>query len=98
MTQPKGFVLEGQDQKVCKLVKSLYGLKQAPKQWHQKFDDNILSFRFKLNQVHKCVYRKFDGRGNGVIYFLYVNDMLIFAVLVLHKSKRQKTFCLCPLK
>ena len=32
MKQPKGFDLEGQEQKVCKLVKSLYGLKQAPKQ------------------------------------------------------------------
>ena len=44
MKQPEGFVLEGQEDKVCKLVKSLYGLKQAPKQWHRKFDDTILSF------------------------------------------------------
>ena len=56
MKQPEGFVLKGQEQKVCKLVKSLYGLKQAPKQWHQKFDETILSFGFKLNQVDKCVY------------------------------------------
>jgi hypothetical protein len=32
--QPDGFVHEGQEIKVCKLLKSLYGLKQAPKQWH----------------------------------------------------------------
>lgn len=32
MEQPEGFVLKGQENKVCKLVKSLYGLKQAPKQ------------------------------------------------------------------
>ncbi|WJZ88203.1 hypothetical protein VitviT2T_007528 [Vitis vinifera] len=32
MEQPKGFVLLGNENKVCKLVKSLYGLKQAPKQ------------------------------------------------------------------
>lgn len=31
MDQPKGFVVPGQERKVCKLVKSLYGLKQAPK-------------------------------------------------------------------
>jgi ABC-type Na+ transport system ATPase subunit NatA len=30
MTQPDGFVVKGQKDKVCKLVKSLYGLKQAP--------------------------------------------------------------------
>ncbi|GJU60145.1 zinc finger, CCHC-type containing protein [Tanacetum coccineum] len=30
MKQPKGFVMPGNEHKVCKLVKSLYGLKQAP--------------------------------------------------------------------
>ena len=30
MDQPEGFAIKGQEQKVCKLVKSLYGLKQAP--------------------------------------------------------------------
>ena len=56
MKQPEGFVVEGQEKKVCTLVKSLYGLKQAPKQWHQKFDETILSFEFKLNQADKCAY------------------------------------------
>ena len=32
MDQPDGFVANGQEGKVCKLLKSLYGLKQAPKQ------------------------------------------------------------------
>jgi hypothetical protein len=32
MSQPEGFIVKGQEKKVCKLVKSLYGLKQAPKQ------------------------------------------------------------------
>jgi hypothetical protein len=31
MEQPDGFVVKGQESKVCKLFKSLYGLKQAPK-------------------------------------------------------------------
>ena len=31
MKQPEGFVMPGNEHKVCKLVKSLYGLKQAPK-------------------------------------------------------------------
>ncbi|KZV33478.1 hypothetical protein F511_38517 [Dorcoceras hygrometricum] len=32
MEQPEGFSAPGQENKVCKLVKSLYGLKQEPKQ------------------------------------------------------------------
>jgi len=32
MDQPEGFIAKGQENKVCKLVKSLHGLKQAPKQ------------------------------------------------------------------
>jgi hypothetical protein len=31
MDQPDGFIANGQEGKVCKLLKSLYGLKQAPK-------------------------------------------------------------------
>lgn len=30
MEQPESYVLLGNEQKVCKFVKSLYGLKQAP--------------------------------------------------------------------
>ena len=50
MEQPEGFVASGQENKVCKLVKSLYGLKQAPKQWHQKFDQDMLESGFKINE------------------------------------------------
>ncbi|CAM8929486.1 unnamed protein product [Rhodiola kirilowii] len=78
MKQPEGFIMPGNENKVCKLIKSLYGLKQAPKQWHQKFDEVILSSGFKLNQADKCIYSKFDNSGNVVIICLYVDDMLIF--------------------
>jgi hypothetical protein len=32
MDQPEGFNADGQENKVCRLIKSLFGLKQAPKQ------------------------------------------------------------------
>nr|GEW93065.1 uncharacterized protein [Tanacetum cinerariifolium] len=50
--QAKGFVMLGNKHKVCKLVK-LYGLKRASKQWHQKFDEVVLSSGFLLNQSEK---------------------------------------------
>ncbi|GJW82538.1 zinc finger, CCHC-type containing protein [Tanacetum coccineum] len=80
MKHPEVFVMPGNEHKVCKLVKSLYKLKQAPKQWHQKFDEVVLSSGFLLNQSNKCVYRKFDSSGKGVIMCLYVDDMLIFRI------------------
>lgn len=78
MNQPQGFIMPGNENKVCKLIKSLYGLKQAPKQWHQMFDEVVLSSGYLLNQADKCVYSKIDESGKGVIIFLYVDDMLIF--------------------
>ncbi|GJX29018.1 zinc finger, CCHC-type containing protein [Tanacetum coccineum] len=78
MNQLQGFIMPDNENKVCKLIKSLYELKQAPKQWHQKFDELILSNGYLLNQADKCVYSKFDETGKGVIICLYVNDMLIF--------------------
>jgi transposase InsO family protein len=77
MDQPDGFVLEGQEGKVCKLLKSLYGLKQAPKQWHEKFDKTLTSAGFAVNEADKCVYYHHGG-GEGVILCLYVDDILIF--------------------
>ncbi|GJR51647.1 zinc finger, CCHC-type containing protein [Tanacetum coccineum] len=65
MKQPKGFVMPSNEHKVCKLVKLLYELKQEPKQWHQKFDEVVLSSGFLLNQSDKCVYRKFDSSDMG---------------------------------
>ncbi|GJY79188.1 zinc finger, CCHC-type containing protein [Tanacetum coccineum] len=51
---------------------------EAPKQWHQKFDEVVLSNVYLLNQADKCVHIKFDETGKGVIIFLYVDDMLVF--------------------
>ena len=76
MEKPEGFSAPGQEMKVCRLVKSLYGLKQAPKQWHEKFDNVMLSHGFKINECDKCVYVKDDEHGY-VIVRVYVDDMLI---------------------
>ena len=76
MNQTEGFSTLRQEKKVCKLVKSLYGLKQAPKQWNEKFDNVMMSYRFKINECNKCVYVK-DVEHGYVIICLYVDDMLI---------------------
>ncbi|WVZ71732.1 LOW QUALITY PROTEIN: hypothetical protein U9M48_020279 [Paspalum notatum var. saurae] len=79
--QPDGFVVKGQESKVCKLLKSLYGLKQAPKQWHEKFDTTLTSAGFAVNEADSCVYYRYGG-GKGVILCLYVDDILIFGTYI----------------
>jgi hypothetical protein len=56
MTQFDGFVVKGQEDKVCKLLKSLYGLKQALKQGHEKFDVTLISACFSVNEADRCEY------------------------------------------
>jgi hypothetical protein len=77
MDQPDGFTIKGQEGMVCKLLKSLYVLNQAPKQWHEKFDKTIMSVGFVVNEADKYVHYHFGG-GEGVMFCLYVDDILIF--------------------
>jgi hypothetical protein len=88
MLQPEGFTITDQKNKVCKLRKSLYGLKQAPKQWHDKFDQVILSDGFSSVSVDKCVYTK-TSDNEYVIISLYVDDLLIFgsSMNIVHSTK-----------
>ena len=73
MDQPEGFIAKGQENKVCKLVKSLYGLKQAPKQCTK----SLTKLLYNLNSLSmKCIYSK-NSDNNYIILCLYVNDILI---------------------
>uniref|UniRef100_A0A7N2LJ68 Retrovirus-related Pol polyprotein from transposon TNT 1-94 n=1 Tax=Quercus lobata TaxID=97700 RepID=A0A7N2LJ68_QUELO len=75
MIQPEGFIVQGQENLVCKLRKSLYGLKQTPRQWYKKFD-SFMQIRFKRCEADHCCYVKsFDN--SYIILLLYVDDMLI---------------------
>ncbi|RWR92156.1 Gag-protease-integrase-RT-RNaseH polyprotein [Cinnamomum micranthum f. kanehirae] len=61
MCQPEGFIIEDQEDMVCKLKKSIYGLKQASRQWYLKFHEIITDFDFKENIVDPCIYLKISG-------------------------------------
>ena len=94
MDQPDGFVVKGEERKVCKLLKSLYGLKQAPKQWHEKFDRTLTSAGFVINEADRCVYYRHGG-GDTVILCLYVDDILIFgtSMIVITEVKSFLSSC-----
>jgi hypothetical protein len=76
MKQPKGYVVKGNKELVCKLKKSLYGLKQSPRMWYQKFDTYMLGLGFKRRKEDHYVH--FRLIGDHLIYLvLYVDDMLL---------------------
>ncbi|GJZ63363.1 zinc finger, CCHC-type containing protein [Tanacetum coccineum] len=76
MKHPEGFVMSGNEHKVCKLVKSMYGLKQAPKQCHQKFDEVVLSSGFLLNQSDKFSMKDIEEAD------------VILGIKIKHENKR----------
>ena len=76
MIQPEWFIVQGQENLVCKLRKSLYGLKQAPRQWYKKFDSFIHRIGFKRCEADHCCYVKsFDN--SFIILLLYADNMFI---------------------
>ncbi|RVW99370.1 Retrovirus-related Pol polyprotein from transposon TNT 1-94 [Vitis vinifera] len=76
MIQLEGFIVQGQENLVCKLINSLYGLKQAPKQWYKKFDSFMHRIEFKRCEPDHCCYVK-SFENSYIILLLYVDDMLI---------------------
>ena len=76
MMQPEGFIVEGQEQKVCKLLRSIYELKQASRSWNLRFDETIKTFGFEQNVDEPCVY-KYIKETKVVFLVLYVDDILL---------------------
>ena len=76
MIQPEGFIVQGQENLVCKVRKSLYGLKQALRQWYKKFDNFMYRIWFKRCEADHCYYVKFSD-NSYIILLLYMDDMLI---------------------
>jgi hypothetical protein len=70
MEQPKGYE-DGTD-RVCRLLKSIYGLKQASRAWYDTLKDFLEGVNMKRSRVDPCIYF-----GEGVIIFVYVDDIII---------------------
>ena len=76
MDQPIGFVVKGQERKVCRLNRSLYVLKQSFRQWYKRFHQEAISNGFLMIEEDHCVYAK-RFEGSFIILSLYVDDILL---------------------
>jgi hypothetical protein len=76
MDQPIGFVVKGQERKVCRLNRSLYELKQSSRQWYKQFHQEVISNGFLMIEEDHCVYVK-RSEGSFIILSLYVDDILL---------------------
>ena len=95
ITQPPGY--EAGDPKLaCRLKKALYGLKQAPRAWHQRLDDELQQYGFRVSDADPGFYI-YDAADTAPVYLLvYVDDILLacgdLAIIVSIKDHLLSTF------
>lgn len=76
ITQPEGFVVSEEEQKVYKLKKALYGLRQAPSAWNIKLNQILRSLSFRRCSKEPSLYRRESNR-EMLIVVVYVDDLLV---------------------
>lgn len=95
MEQPEMYIKQGEESKVCKLLKPLYGLKQSGREWYKKFDKFITDSGGIRTTADPCVY--VFGQGvNRVITIIYVDDIILASKTIVKleaiKSKLKSAF------
>ncbi len=75
MRQPEGFVVEGQENLVCKLKRSLYGLKQSPRCWNATLDEFLKKLGFLQSNSDPCIY--IAAVDEMAVIGVYVDDIVV---------------------
>ena len=83
VTQPRGFVQKGQENKVCRLNKALHGLKQAHRAWYEEIDAYLAAHGFLNSPIESTLYVKREG-DVLLIIARYVDDMLLMGPNEIH--------------
>ncbi|RYA54096.1 hypothetical protein DD596_25950, partial [Enterobacter cloacae complex sp. 4DZ3-28B] len=76
VTLLRGFVIKGQEDKVCRCKKALYGLKQSPRAWYEKANTLLVKRGFCNSPTESTLYDKREG-DVLLIVVLYVDNLLI---------------------
>lgn len=76
MRQPLGYVVPGQEEKVCRLRRSIYGLQQSAKCWNQKLFGVLESMGFVASSADPC-WLALVQNGIKIYLIVYVDDLLM---------------------
>ena len=96
MEQPKGFVVAGQEARVCCLKKAIYGLKQASHMWNLQFHGVLIGLGFMWTFADVGVYVCHKHEGDGVmIIILYVDDITMMGALLANIKCIKKALSKC---
>ena len=74
--QPQGYEVPGQEKKVYMIKKALYGFKQALRAWYNRIDSYLTKNGFHIIESELMLYTKVNDKGNILIVFLYVDDLI----------------------
>lgn len=90
MSQPEGFMQEGQRHKVYRLLKVLYGLRQAPRAWYARLNKCLRDFGFEKCPYEHAFYTKKEG-NEFLIIAVYVDNLLVtgLSMVNIRKFKRE---------
>jgi hypothetical protein len=77
MEQTTGFIVSGQETRVCCLKKAIYGLKQASRTWNQQFHGVLVGLGFMQTLSDAGVYMSHHGGDSILIIILYVDDITL---------------------
>jgi hypothetical protein len=95
VSQPPGFIVKGQEQKVYKSHKTLYGLRQAPRAWNSKLDTVLHELGFSKCKIEYVLYIRVKNKKRLVVG-VYVDDLIIMGEsdqeLNLFKNEMKKVF------
>jgi len=76
VSQPEGFIKEGDEEKVYRLIKVLYGLRQAPRSWYTKLDNTLKILGFKKCALEQAVYTR-TNKASTLLVGVYVDDLIV---------------------
>jgi hypothetical protein len=58
VSQPLGFIVKGEEDKVLHLIKALYGLRQMLRAWYAKLDASLVELGFQRGEAEDAMYTR----------------------------------------